>query len=182
MVTVIDKTEFRKMMKRRRDELSDEYIVEASRIIEGRVLALDAYKRARSIFVYVSTGKEPSTKGIIKQALSDGKELYIPKCISKTEMIAVRITGIDDLVPGRLGIPEPAAITETKTANELDLIIVPCIAASHDGKRLGHGAGYYDRFLESSSANAICLCFGEMIDPDIPVTEHDVIIPDTISD
>ena len=177
-----DKTEFREMMKRRRDELSDDYITEASRIIEGRVLSLDAYKRARSIFVYVNTGKEPSTRGIIKQALADGKELYIPKCISKTEMLAVRITGTEDLVPGRLGIPEPASVTETKTANELDLIIVPCIAASYDGKRIGHGVGYYDRFLESSSANAICLCFGKMIDPDIPVTEHDVMIPDIISD
>ena len=177
-----DKTEFRKMMLKRQSELDDDYVASAGRSIEAQVLSLDAFKNAKSIFVYVNTEKEPSTRRIIDQALLGGKAVYIPKCVSKTEMLAVRISDTESLLPGKYGIPEPPAVTETKTAEELDLIIVPCVAASEDGRRLGHGAGYYDRFLKGSSGNAVCLCFSEMTEADIPACGHDILIPTIITD
>ena len=172
----------RKRLSERLMTLDSAYVSSAGKRIEDKLLASDEYKDARCVFVYVSTGNEPSTREIMKRALDDGKELYVPKCLTLPEMLAVRIKDISDLIPGTMGILEPSVITETKDASELDLIIVPCISASYDGKRLGHGAGCYDRFLEGCADKAVVLCFSRMTDPDIPVDEHDVLIPKVITE
>jgi 5-formyltetrahydrofolate cyclo-ligase len=89
-------------------------------------------------------------------------------------MKAVRIENTDDLVPGHLGIPEPRTVTDTADADDLDLIIVPCVTASPDGERLGHGAGYYDHFLKRTNTPKVCLCFDALLSNDIPMAEFDV--------
>jgi 5-formyltetrahydrofolate cyclo-ligase len=89
-------------------------------------------------------------------------------------MLAVRIRDLDCLVPGAYGIPEPSDAGETVSAKDLDLIIVPCVAAFKDGKRLGHGAGYYDRFLAGGSGKTVCLCFRELLEAHIPVEDTDI--------
>ena len=58
--------------------------------------------------------------------------------------------------------------------NELDIIIAPCLSACLDGSRLGHGKGYYDRFLFSGNKKTICLCFRGMLCEEIPMTDNDV--------
>ena len=90
-------------------------------------------------------------------------------------MLAVRINDFNNLIQGKFGILEPINFDETITANEIDLIIVPCLCAYLDGRRLGHGAGYYDRFLAGIDIEkTVCLCFDKMLCKDIPMTYHDV--------
>lgn len=162
--------------------LPEEYRVSASANIQDQVLASEEYRRAERIFLYIAMPTEPDTGRIIERALSDGKEVYVPKCVSKTEMIAVRIRSTDDLKPGAYGILEPQDCSETIEANEPDLIIVPCVSASKDGKRLGHGAGYYDRFLKGNADKTLCLCFEKVLTPDIPMDENDVFMHRVIFD
>ena len=145
----------------------------AGESIQEKLLSSQLYASAESIFVYVSMPQEPSTARIISQALVEGKSVYVPKCVGKT-MLAVRIRNTDELIPGKLGIPEPERADETKMAGEIGLIIAPCVAASTDGRRLGHGGGYYDRFLQRERENAVCLCFRQLLCEDIPVDENDV--------
>ena len=92
-------------------------------------------------------------------------------------MLAVRIHSLAELQPGAWGIPEPRYWTEEITAYALDFILVPCVSASLDGKRLGHGAGYYDRFLAGKADHAVCLCFHRLLRDDIPITDNDAILP-----
>ena len=163
------------MLLERRRELTEEYMREAGESIQEKLLSSQLYASAESIFVYVSMPQEPSTARIISRALEEGKSVYVPKCEGKT-MLAVHIRNTYELVPGKLGIPVPEKADETKTADELGLIIAPCVAASTDGRRLGHGGGYYDRFLQRQRDNAVCLCFKEMLCNDIPADENDVRI------
>ena len=173
----------RKKMIDRQKNLSEDYIKEAGKNIQEQIFSSELYKNAKKIFTYVSTSHEPSTIEIIEQALSSGREVYVPKCVNKN-MYAVKIYDINDLKPGILGILEPEKISETLTAKEFDLIIVPCVSAYLDGRRLGHGMGYYDRFLAEcrTNKNIICLCFYKMLESDIPMNKYDVYISKVFTD
>lgn len=168
------KKQLRRATKARVEALPPEVRKAASDAIQRRVLSLPAYAAASSIFLYIAMPTEPDTRAILSRALSDGKRVYVPKCVSKTEMLAVRIRSEADLAPGAYGIPEPIDCTETTGPDALDLLIVPCVAASEDGKRLGHGAGYYDRFLTQSGCRTVCLCFAAALCDDIPTEPTDV--------
>lgn len=150
------------------------YRAAASEQIADQVLSSDEYRAAQRIFLYIGMPTEPDTAAIIEQALKDGKDVFVPKCVSKTEMLAVRIRSTDDLAPGAYGIPEPTDLSETIEPDAIDLILVPCVSAWTDGRRLGHGAGYYDRFLQGNAGKTLCLCFRKALSPDIPVDENDV--------
>ena len=154
--------------------LPGSYRAAASRSIAEQVLSSEEYRSAKRIFLYIGMPTEPDTAGIIEAALLDGKDVYVPKCVSKTEMLAVRIKSTADLVPGAYGIPEPTDLSETIGPDAIDLILAPCVSAWTDGRRLGHGAGYYDRFLKGNADKTLCLCFRKALSPDIPTDENDV--------
>ena len=168
------KKALRKSVTTRVKLLPGAYRAAASRSIAEQVLASGEYRAAKRIFLYIGMPTEPDTAGIIEAALSDGKDVYVPKCISRTEMLAVRIKSTADLVPGAYGIPEPVDLSETIGPDTIDLILVPCVSAWTDGRRLGHGAGYYDRFLKGNADKTLCLCFRKALSPDIPTDENDV--------
>lgn len=155
-------------------ELSPEYIEEASRKITDLLLATDAYKNSNTIFCYMSMGGEPVTDEIIERALEDGKRVGIPLCVGPHEMVVKEYKSGDELARGAFGIREPLAEATEITADEFDLAIVPCVACSEDGRRIGHGAGYYDRFLSVSGFNKIALCFEKLLTDDIPLEDTDV--------
>ena len=179
--TELAKKQLRQTMLKLQRSLPKDYMNAASNRIQLKILELPQYHMAKSLFTYISMPQEVSTDIIIQRAFTDGKRVYVPKCIGD-EMFAVRIHDLDHMSPGSYGIPEPIDHSETATADELDLILVPCISASADGRRLGHGAGYYDRFLKTRPHNTFCLCFRKMLLTDIPVAEHDVNMAFVISE
>ena len=154
--------------------LSPEYIEDASNKTASLVLATDAYSDAETIFCYMSMGGEPVTDVIIERALEDGKRVGIPLCVGPHEMVVKEYRRGDELSRGAFGIREPLASATEITADEFDLAIVPCVACSKDGRRIGHGAGYYDRFLSASGFNKIALCFEQLLTDDIPLEDTDV--------
>lgn len=105
-----------------------------------------------------------------------------PRCESgrRLSFHIVRNTG-EDLVPGAMNIMEPAAHTPTITPEEIDLLIVPGVAFTADGRRMGYGGGYYDRFIpQCTKARILALAFEEQIVDDIPTESHDIIMPELI--
>ena len=168
------KSRLRKEIKGRSSELTREYLEMAGDMIGRAITESRLFKDAGSVFLYLSVNREPDTYVILSAALKAGKKVFVPKCYPDHIMKAVRIENTDDLVPGHLGIPEPRTVTETANADGLDLIIVPCVTASPNGERLGHGAGFYDLFLKSTNTPKVCLCFDALLSNDIPMAEFDV--------
>lgn len=162
--------------------LPEDYRAEASRRIAEQVLALDAWRKAKVVMAYASLPTEPDTRRIIDEAVAAGKTVLLPLCVSPKEMVALPFQGWDALEPGYLGVQEPR-LSETKVVvPEPELILAPCMAAAADGRRLGHGRGYYDRFLAEHRAESICLCFRRLMRDDIPEGETDWRTDRVISD
>ena len=169
----MEKRELRKLVKKTLTGLPDEYFELASAKIAQRVIASEDFKAAQTVFIYVSTAKEPSTRAVLEAAWESGKAVYVPKCCAGNLMKAVRVRSFADLVPGMMDILEPADDSETVSPDKIEYALVPCVAAGAGGARLGHGGGYYDRFLAGQSMKKVCICFEKLILPDIPMDEFD---------
>ena len=85
------------------------------------------------------------------------------------------------LAPAALGIPAPAADLPVIPPQELDIVIVPGVAFTESGARLGYGGGYYDRYLpRCTRARLAAAAFAEQMLPHLPTDGHDVTIPHII--
>lgn len=157
------------------------YKIKAGDTIGEKVVASSEFSEAEKIFVYLSSTTEPETRYIIKKALETGKKVYVPLCVSKGIMKMADITTETVFTKGYMGISEPVGYRDFYES-EIDLAIIPCLCASYDGKRLGHGAGFYDRFLENRKCVKICLCFDRLINDNIPVDNYDVRMDKVITE
>ena len=160
--------------------LTPEYRREASRDITRQVLALPVWQQAKTVMAFWSIDGEPDTRTLMETALAEGKNLLLPRCVDGTTLAALPVDSLAEVEPGLLGIPAPRITGRRVPVPEL--ILVPCMAASPQGIRLGHGAGYYDRFLAGQHGTTVCLCFRRLLRPDLPAGERDVPVDLVISD
>ena len=166
------KKAFRSAALSARDLLSVEQRRQKSSLITGRLCMMRAVKDACSLFVYVSFRSEVETSSLIELLLAEGKRVSVPFIDPSTKtMSASLVTSMaHDLVPGSLGILEPAAGRLHPVASStLDVVIAPGAAFATDGFRIGYGGGYYDRFLKKCPALTIGLAFDMQVVDRVPV-------------
>lgn len=154
-------------------KLSEEYKAQSSARIMEQVMALPAYRTARTIFCFVGRKNEVHTKELIAHALSEGKRVGVPLVVCQGIMEAKEIHSLDDLKEGRMRILEPDPASVTIAPNEIDLAIIPCVSCSHEGARLGFGGGYYDRYLMQADFTVACVCYEVLTRDAIPLEPHD---------
>lgn len=121
--------------------------------------AQPAWQSAESVFCFVGALHEPDTMPILQGALSAGKQLLVPRIAGPGQMQLVPLQSLERLQPGAFGILEPGqALPAVPAGSGVQLAVLPCLAATRSGARLGHGGGYYDRFLENYSGQRLILC------------------------
>ena len=170
----LEKQKLRQALRALTDTLPQEYLAFSDRAIEARLLSLDAWKQAKRVFIYVSMGREPDTRGLLQAALTQGKTLAVPLTLADGIMEARVIRSLSDLKPGRMGILEPSDAAPVLPPDEIDLIVVPCIAADRQGYRLGYGGGYYDRYLANTHCTKACLCRERLLQEALPYDAYDI--------
>lgn len=169
------KQALRKAYAETASRLSTAYKEKANERMTDFLLRSSVYRQASSIFIYISTAFEPDTRTIIENAWHAEKAVYAPKCYGQGRMDAVQVTDWEGLAPGKLGILEPKDSLRFQIADAVHLCVVPCVAVTRNGLRLGHGAGYYDRWLKGHpSSRTICLCFECLIAQSVPGDPWDV--------
>lgn len=106
-----------------------------------------------------------------------------PRCLAARRLEFCLVRHVEsDLIPGAMNIPEPAPHTPVISPGEIDILIVPGVAFTTAGVRLGYGGGYYDRFIpKCSHARVLALAFTEQLEPDLPTEPHDLCIPELIT-
>ncbi|WP_058485042.1 5-formyltetrahydrofolate cyclo-ligase [Defluviitalea phaphyphila] len=181
-----EKQRLRKLFLERRNKMLKEEVQEKSKKIYNNVISSSVYKKAKSIFIYVSMGNEVDTKDIINKALKDGKIVAVPKVYSKRkEMIFSKITSLDELELGHFNVLEPKNESiNPLTSDEYTIIIVPGIVFDKNNNRIGYGGGYYDRYLSSvkTSLKIIGVCYDFQIIDKIPVDYYDISLDSIITD
>lgn len=137
----------------------------------------ELYKNARNIFIYISFSNEINTINIIKKALEDKKDVFIPK-IYKVDrsMKAIKLNSFDDLKKNSMGILEPIDDSKYIEKENIDLIVVPGVVFDKDCNRIGYGGGYYDRYLKDIAYknNKVVLAYDLQIIDKIESEEHDI--------
>ena len=169
------KRELRKRMLAARRALSKEERASYSAEITGKLLSHAAVTRARTIFAYAAMPDEVQTESLLSGLFAMGKRVAIPWITGKQGMEAALVPSMDLLEVGAYGIlTVREERREILSPQEIDCVIVPGVAFSVDGARLGMGGGYYDTFLpKAERAVRIAAAFQCQITEDIPRLPHD---------
>lgn len=165
------KQALRRSARRIRQGLSTEMLRASDAAITCRVLASEAYGAAKRVFSYYSMGAEVSTHEILADAMARGKTVALPISGPDGVMEFYRYTG--NLRPGRFGIMEPCS-GRLLVPEAGDLMLVPGLCYDRHGHRLGHGAGYYDRYLKRCQCVTMGLCRDVCLMDRLPRDETDI--------
>ena len=177
-----EKQQLRATIRRLSAQLPFRYREAADRAIARHLLALPEYRSAGAVFCFVSAGREIDTRPILEQTLADGKMLCVPLCVADGIMELRAIRDLKELFPGAYGILEPPADSPALSPDQIDLAVIPCVTCSREGRRLGRGGGYYDRFLAHYRGAAVLLCRERLLRQEIPFGVHDYPIPWVLTD
>lgn len=159
---------------------------DASFIIGQKICASSEFKNADVIFAFMPMIDEPNIGVIILEAFMSGKKVAVPKILDeKGEMEFYWISSDEKMKEGTFGIYEPEGTNpvDMNTVTDGSLLIVPGVAFTKDGKRLGRGKGFYDRFMAKykNKFSKMGICFDFQLVDDIPIYENDIKVDKVIS-
>lgn len=168
------KAALRKELRARRRALPEAETKAAAAALTERFLSLDEYKSAELILSYMPAKNEIDVTAINHAALLEGKRVALPLCIENGGLRLLVPRGEESLHPGAYGILEPdPELSDEVAPSDIDLIIVPAVAFTSDGRRLGQGGGYYDRLLASTHAKTVGVGYDFQLLEDLPSEPHD---------
>ena len=174
----MDKKELRSQIREKKRAMTPEQIDTASRKLGELFLASRAYREAKTIYGYLPYNQEVRTIPMLEQALRDGKKVAVPK-VYGDHMKFIYMTDLSAVSKGYAGIPEPVAdgpVAEDKTA----LVLMPGMAFTEKGDRMGYGGGFYDKFLEQEPEHpTLALCYDFQMVKFIPTEAYDIPV-DTV--
>lgn len=173
--TLVSKSEIRNNVIKKRNEFNDEELIQKTKLIVNRFTSTDSYLSAKTIHTYISTRKgEVDTKKLIDKMYSDGKSIVLPK-LNKVSNKFQRayFTGWDKLIKNRDGYYEPE-LGFDEDLTDIDIMIVPTVAVSLSGQRVGYGGDFYDKILKNFFALKVALAFEFQVFDNIEADEHDV--------
>lgn len=178
------KNKYRKRHREISKSLADKYQHVSDEVIFSKLISHPKLVSSEHIMIYMSMPVEVDTSRLIKHLISQKKNIYIPVIINDQ----IEISSISDtsaLIPNKFGIPEPLKKEINIVSPQiLEVVILPGICFTQDGIRLGHGGGYFDRFLKKLHADiwSIGLCYGTHLEDDIPHNESDVKVNEVITE
>ncbi len=145
------KAELRKKNKKIRSEMSADLCKHLSQRICKQIIELPEFINANSILLYHGIMNEVDTDLIFSAAIAAGKRVYYPKTYEHVIRF-FQVKELSQLTPGVFGVCEPSEENPefTEVRNPC-IIVVPGLAYSKSGYRIGYGKGYYDRFFAAFS-------------------------------
>lgn len=180
------KSEIRAAMRARRKAVTP-----IARAAAGKELSRRLFSESRElsaviskkgpIAVYIASKDEIDLNDFITAALSFGCEIVAPRW-NGVDYELVRVSDLTTLVKGPLDILEPPAGSVVRP-QDVRAWLIPGLAFTRDGGRLGYGGGWYDRLLKQAAARApkIGIAYGFQIVDALPTEPHDIRLTSVVS-
>ena len=158
--------------------LSSEDKREQSALIFSKIASSEQFSKASVVALYVSLADEPQTSEFIA-SISQHKRIVVPR-IEGDEMDFYDIA--EGLQRGAFDIMEPIADKPIEPS-QIDLMILPGVAFTRQGARLGRGKGFYDKYLSRKGfrAKTIGVCYACQVVESLPTEEHDRTLDEVVS-
>ena len=174
----MNKQELRAHIRQLKRAMTEVEIQATSQRLGILFAASEAYQQAKTIYGYLPYNQEVRTTQMLQKALDDGKRIAVPKCYGD-EMRFIYLDDLSLVEKGYCGIPEPIAdgpIADDPTA----LVLMPGLAFTKDGARMGYGGGFYDKFLAAEPNHpTLALCYDFQMVEHLDTEAHDIPV-DTV--
>lgn len=173
----MQKTLFRQKIINERLSLSGKDVLERSIAIEKQLIGSSLYKNAVSVALYCDFRGEVKTDLIVRDVLTSGKSLLLPKIKEEDFSISfIAVRSEDELAENAIGFREPLVGKGRRwEVEDIDLFIVPGVAFDKTGNRLGMGKGCYDRVLaHTKRENIVALAYEFQLVDEVPSYHHDI--------
>lgn len=180
----MDKRKIRLEMKAKLDTLTKPFYEDFSYRIANQLYKDDDWQAASVVGITISRSPEVDTYQIIRKAWEQNKTVAVPKCDPKSHKMTFRtLKSFQQLESVYFGLYEPIEQKTTALLSDaIDLLIVPGLAYSKDGFRIGFGGGYYDRFLSHYEGKTISLAFSLQVFGQLPIEKHDLPVSKLITE
>jgi 5-formyltetrahydrofolate cyclo-ligase len=171
----------------RRDALPAHVRSVSSDAIAARIAAMPSFVRAHTVLLTLAFRSEWDTRTLVRAAFAAGKIVALPRVDDARRALELHtvVDALADVVHGFRGIPEPRADAPSIDARDVGWVLVPGVAFDAEGRRLGYGAGYYDRLLPLLPRDTprVAGAFDAQIVERVPAAEQDanvdVIVTET---
>lgn len=188
-LTARAKQQIRKRMGALRKAYPEAAMLKRSELIVEQIIALPAYLEARSVALFwpMLGKREVDLRGLDAHARANNKRVAYPFLRPNGEALQTGFASterIDDLTDLGQGFWEPKADAPALRSGELDLIVVPALAVTGSGHRLGYGSGFYDVTLPEfcPPARSVVVAYDFQLLMEIPVTAEDAACDDVVTD
>lgn len=154
-----NKKEIRSRLKKQRSLLGADECYNMSHEIYKRLMVSELDRDYDNILLYSAIRNEVNTDEYFAYLINKAKRIYYPM-VSGDKMSFYRVRSLDELNCGSFNIKEPDMTKEYTQADGRALMIVPGLAFSDTGYRIGYGKGFYDRYLSSFTKRDTVMAVG----------------------
>lgn len=185
------KNDIRSIMRSRRKALAPAVRERASETICEKLIqdssiaaAVDPIDGAGALAVYLASDEEIDLSRLVDNMLGRGVTVVSPRWNGESyDLARLRSLAERDMRRGPMHILEPAE-ADVADPKEVAAWIVPGLAFTTDGKRLGYGGGWYDRLLSAARSGSlkIGVAHGFQVVGDLPSEPHDIRLDRIVTD
>ena len=169
-----DKYKLREFYLKKRLSLNHAEIYKNNQKICKNIKSLPQITNENTIACYLTVNNEPNVQEVIDYLLKVKKSVVVPAFFENLGKYRfVRLSTLDNLKIGSYKIPQPSKLLPVDS-NNIDLVLIPGLAFTKNGLRLGYGKGVYDRLLINIKTLKIAVAYDFQIIDYLEGESHDL--------
>lgn len=132
--------------------------------------------------MFMPLGDEVDVTSLFEVVRSRGGRVILPYCVDRSHMVLKPYDAGVSLVQDVMHVFSPD-VEDVIDPSLIDEALIPAVALTGSGKRLGRGGGFYDRMIPQfrNDTVKVGVCYSNRVVKDIPTQDHDALVDFVIS-